>query len=142
MTRTRDDVGIDGVVSPAQTVETFLDDALGRWRRPWAIHDPGKVVLDLVVAVALSGDCAADIAVVRAQLAVFGVVALDPTVSRLVTTLAEDVDAALEAISAARVRVWDRIGAPIQDGRVVLDLDANLITAFSEKKAAGPTYTC
>jgi hypothetical protein len=142
MTRTRDDVGIDGVVSPAQTVETFLDDALGRWRRPWAIHDPGKVVLDLAVAVALSGDCAADIAVVRAQLAVFGVVALDPTVSRLVTTLAEDVDAALEAISAARVRVWDRIGAPIQDGRVVLDLDANLITAFSEKKAAGPTYTC
>jgi hypothetical protein len=142
MTRTRDDVGIDGVVSPAQTVETFLDDALGRWRRPWAIHDPGKVVLDLAVAVALSGDCAADIAVVRAQLAVFGVVALDPTVSWLVTTLAEDVDAALEAISAARVRVWDRIGAPIQDGRVVLDLDANLITAFSEKKAAGPTYTC
>ena len=142
MTRTRDDVDIDGVVSPAQTVETFLDDALGRWRRPWAIHDPGKVVLDLAVAVALSGDCAADIAVVRAQLAVFGVVALDPTASRLVTTLAEDVDAALEAISAARVRVWDRIGAPIQDGRVVLDLDANLITAFSEKKAAGPTYTC
>jgi hypothetical protein len=121
-----------------------LSKRLGPWRRPWAIHDPGKIVLDLAVAIALGGDCAADIAVVRAQPGVFGVVASDPTVSRLVRTLAEDVDAALEAISAARAvaraRVWDRIGAPIQDGRVVLDLDATLVTAFSEKEAAAPTY--
>jgi DDE family transposase len=121
-----------------------LSKRLGPWRRPWAIHDPGKVVLDLAVAIALGGDCAADIAVVRVQPGVFGVVASDPTVSRLVSTLAEDVDAALEAISAARAvaraRVWDRIGAPIQDGRVVLDLAATLITAFSEKEAAAPTY--
>ncbi|MBA2323634.1 MAG: transposase, partial [Pseudonocardiales bacterium] len=31
--------------------------ALGPWRRSRAVHDPGKVLLDLAVAVALGGDC-------------------------------------------------------------------------------------
>ena len=75
---------------------------LGRWRRPLATHDPGKIVLDLAVAVAVGGDAAADIAVLRAQPGVFGPVASDPTVSRLITTLAADVDAALAAITTAR----------------------------------------
>jgi Transposase DDE domain group 1 len=44
-----------------------LSARLGPWRRPLAIHDPGKIVLDLAVAVALGGDCAADVAVLRAQ---------------------------------------------------------------------------
>lgn len=30
-----------------------------------AVHEPGKILLDLAVAVALGGDCAADIAAVR-----------------------------------------------------------------------------
>jgi hypothetical protein len=45
---------------------------LRRWRRPLAVHDPGRVVADLAVAVALGGDAAADVAVLRAQLGVFG----------------------------------------------------------------------
>jgi hypothetical protein len=32
-----------------------LSRRLGPWRRPLAIHDPGKIVLDLAVAVALGG---------------------------------------------------------------------------------------
>ena len=40
---------------------------------------------DLAVAVALGGDAAGDIAVLRAQPGVFGPVASDPTVSRLIT---------------------------------------------------------
>jgi Transposase DDE domain group 1 len=65
-----------------------LSRRLRPWRRPWAIHDSCKIVLDLAVAVALGGDCAADIAVLRAQPGVFGLVASDPTVSRRVATLA------------------------------------------------------
>jgi hypothetical protein len=38
----------------------------------------------------LGKDCAADIALVLAQPGVFGVVASDPTVSRLIDRLAED----------------------------------------------------
>jgi hypothetical protein len=40
-------------------------------------------VADLAVAVALGGDAARDVAVLRAQPGVFGRVASDPTVSRL-----------------------------------------------------------
>ena len=32
-----------------------LSNRLGPWRRPLAIHDPGKIVLELAVAVALGG---------------------------------------------------------------------------------------
>jgi hypothetical protein len=65
---------------------------------PRAAHDPGKMVLDLAVAIALGGDCLADVAVVRAQPQLFGPVASDPTVSRLVDVLAGDYPAAVAAI--------------------------------------------
>jgi hypothetical protein len=121
-----------------------LSQRLGPWRRPLAIHDPGKIVGDLAVAVALGGDAAADIAVLRAQPGVFGPVASDPTVSRLIATLAQDVDAALAAITAARAaareRVWSWAGAPVQDGQVVIDLDATLVLAHSEKEDATRTW--
>ena len=63
------------------------------------MHDPGKIVLDLAVALALGGDCLADVNLLRAEPALFGPVASDPTVSRLVDTLAGDVDHALTAIT-------------------------------------------
>jgi hypothetical protein len=53
-----------------------------------AIHDPGKVIADLAAAVALSGDCLADIAILRGQPGPAGPVASDPVVSRLVSALA------------------------------------------------------
>jgi Transposase DDE domain group 1 len=121
-----------------------LSALLGPWRRPGATHDPGKVVLDLAIAVALGGDAACDIAVLRAQPGVFGPVASDPTVSRLIARLAEDPDAALEAIitarAVARERVWNWAGAPLQDGQVVIDLDATLVPAHSEKQDATRTW--
>ena len=52
-----------------------------------AVHDPGKIVADLAAAVALGGDCLADIAVLREQPQLAGPVASDPVVSRLVATL-------------------------------------------------------
>lgn len=52
-----------------------LSRALARWRKPLAPHDPGKIIADLAVAVALGGDCLADINQVRAYPAVFGPVA-------------------------------------------------------------------
>jgi hypothetical protein len=117
---------------------------LGPWRHRLAIHDPGKIVLDLAIAVALGGDAACDIAVLRAQPGVFGSVASDPTVSRLVARLAKDTERALAAITgaraAARERVWDCVGAPIQDGLVVIDLDATVVTAHSDKEDATRTW--
>lgn len=55
-----------------------LSRRLGPWRRPLAIHNPGRIVLDLAVAVALGGDAACDVGVLRAQPGVFGLVASVP----------------------------------------------------------------
>ena len=110
-----------------------LSVALSRWRGPRARHDPAKVLIDLATAVALGGDCAADLAVVRAQPDMFGPVASDPTVSRLIAALATDIDDALPAIRAARAvarqKVWAR-RRPLagtcgsrDGGLVVVDID-------------------
>lgn len=77
---------------------TTLSRVLSPWRKPLAVHDPGKIVLDLAVAVALGGDCLADIGLARVEPGVFGLVASDPTVSRLITALAEDPRKAVPAI--------------------------------------------
>ncbi len=85
----------------ATGLDRGLSRALGPWRALTAVHDLGKVVLDLAGALALGGDCLADIAVLRAQPRVFGRVAPDPTVSRTVDRLAAAGDAALTAITGA-----------------------------------------
>src|ERR1700756_2355572 len=110
-----------------------LSDGLARWRAPRAVHDPGKIVADLAAAVALGGDCLADIAVLREQPQLAGPVASDPVVSRLVSTLAADLPRSLNAIraarSAARERAWALAGdaAPGADGMVTIDLDATIV---------------
>jgi hypothetical protein len=121
-----------------------LRKRLAPWRAARARHDPGKVVLDLAVAIALGGDCLADLAVVRSQPGLFGQVASDPTVSRLIAALARDPDAAVAALRAARAQArrqaWD-LDAPVSaSGPVVIDLDATLVDAHSEKEGAEPTF--
>jgi Transposase DDE domain group 1 len=127
-----------------------LSAALAPWRSDRARHDPGKVLLDVAIAVALGGDCLADVAAVRAQPGLFGQVASDPTVSRLFTALGSDVDAAVTAIRGARAdaraAVWAKrrplggIGGTRAGGQVIIDLDATLVTAHSDKEGAEPTY--
>jgi hypothetical protein len=147
-----------GIVSQAGTLlltqtmratglDRGLTAALERWRSPRAVHDPGKIVTDLAVAVAAGGDCLADVAVLRAQPELFGPVASDPVVSRLVSALAVDAPQALRAIraarAAARARAWELAGdaAPGADGGLVtVDIDATIVTSCSEKEQACPTW--
>jgi hypothetical protein len=121
-----------------------LSRAMAPWRLARSVHDPGKAVLDLAVAVALGGDCLADVAVLRAQPEVFGAVASDPTLSRLIDTLAEDPEPVIAALrgasAAARDRVWGH-RQPMGDAcPVVIDLDATLVGAHSEKEGATPNF--
>jgi hypothetical protein len=131
----------------ATGLDRGLDSALERWRQPRAVHSPGKIITDLAVAVALGGDCLADVAMVRAQPELFGPVASDPVVSRLVTRLAGDAPRALRAIGAARAaarqRAWDLAGdaAPgAGGGQVTVDIDATIVTSCSDKEQAMPTW--
>ena len=103
------------------------------------MHDPGKIIADLAAAVALGGDCLADIAVLREQPALAGPVASDPVVSRLVSALAAELPRALKAIRAARERAWVLAGDATPgsgDGPVVIDLDATIVIAHPEKEQA------
>jgi hypothetical protein len=159
--RVHADTSGDGVVSQAggvALVETVrvaglgrvLSAALSRWRRPMAIHDPAKVITDLAIALALGGDCLADMALLRAEPGVFGQVASDPTVSRTINVLAADAKRALAAIdsarAAARARVWTLAGVHAPDHDInadrplIIDTDATLITAHSDKEQAAPTF--
>ncbi len=132
----------------AAGLDRDLSQALVPWRRAGARHDPGKVVLDLAVALAVGGDCLADVAVLRGEPRVFGPVASDPTVSRTITALTADAPRALAAIrsarAAARARVWNLAGehAPDHDTNpatpLVIDLDATLVTAHSDRRTPGP----
>ncbi len=124
-----------------------LSGALARWRAPRAVHEPGKILTDLAVAPALGGDCLADVAVLRAQPGLFGPVASDPVISRLVSTLAADAPRALRAIrkarAAARERAWTLAGerAPGGDGTLIpVNVDATIVLAHSEKERAAPTW--
>ena len=124
-----------------------LTAGLARWRAPRAVHDPGKILTDLAVTLALGGDCLADIAVLRCQPGLAGPVASDPVVSRLVTALAADAPRTLRAIrkarAAARERAWSLAGdrAPGADGPLIaVDIDATIVIAHSEKEKAAPTW--
>ena len=144
-----------GSVVLTETVRTVgldreLSSALGPWRKRLAVHDPGKVLTDLALTLAVGGDCLADIAVLRAEPGVFGLVASDPTVSRTISGLAGDADRALAAINqaraVARARAWALAGADAPDHGtdadrpLIIDLDATLVTAHSDKEGAAPTF--
>jgi hypothetical protein len=134
----------------AAGLDTSLSAVLAPWRKPLAIHDPGKVVADLALMLALGGDRLADVALLRAEPGVYGRVASDPTVSRTIDALAADAPAALAAINgaraAARARVWALAGEDAPDHNVdaaaplVIDIDATLVTSHSEKEQAAPTF--
>lgn len=97
----------------------------------------GQIQEDLARAVALGGDCLADVGILRAEPDVFGPVASDPTVSRLIDALAASGPKALAAIRAARSEVRGRIrdlagaSSPAAEGRVIVDIDGVLVLAHS-----------
>ena len=138
LTRTAATVGLNATLSAAMTP----------CRRPLTRYHPGKVLLDLAISLAMGGDCLADIGQLWAQPQVLGPVASDPTVSRLIDTLAVHARAALAAIHAARDArrtAWSLAGehAPDHDTGaarpLVIDVDATLVTSHSEKEQAAPT---
>jgi len=123
-----------------------LDVELAGFTRPTAVHAPGKAVCDLAVMLAAGGDVPADVAMLRARPHLFGRVASDPTICRIMDDLAADAPAAIAGIAAARAGARAAAGLlpggplPRIDDRVVVDIDATLVTAHSEKEWAAPTF--
>jgi hypothetical protein len=101
-------------------------------------HDRGEVLVDLAVAIADGAETISDLATLRDQPDLFGPVASHPTVWR---TLAAVDEAALERIklarSQARAAAW---AAGADPGFYVIDIDATLVGAHSDKEQAAPTW--
>jgi hypothetical protein len=134
-----DRIGLTGELSKALARRAFTP-----------IHDRGRVLVDVAVMLADGGEAIADIDVLRHQSAVLGKVASPPTVWR---TLSELTPAALKRIAKARARIRRHVWAQFTDGVpaskvadtdlgdvIVLDVDATLVTAHSEKENAAATF--
>jgi hypothetical protein len=105
-------------------------------------HDPGQVLVDLAVTIADGGDCLSDLAVLRNQPSLFGAVASTPTASRVVDTVdAERLNAIRGARARARAAAWAAgLDPTARVDPLILDFDATLVDAHSEKESAAPTY--
>ena len=55
-----------------------LSRALTAWRRTWSVHDPGKIMANLAVRVALGGHCLSDLSSLRCDKELFGACCLRP----------------------------------------------------------------
>ncbi len=126
---------------------------------PQTAHDPGRVLTDVAVMIADGGECISDIATLADQPGVFGPVASDSTCWRVLDSIGDVELAAIEqARAAAREVAWAQrgevtgtvlpaslvCGQPLlaRDGRpvLVIDEDATLVIAHSEKEQARPTF--
>ncbi len=115
-----------------------FSEAMAHTRRRRSAHDPGVVLAQLAVSLADGGDCLADIAVLRNQPDLFGRVASDPTVWRVIDSIHVDgLRGIATARAAARARVWAAAGAPES---ITIDIDGTLLDAYSEKQDAASTY--
>jgi hypothetical protein len=129
-----------------------LSTALGR-KGKFPLIDPGTALVSMAVAIALGARTMSDIAVLAHQEPVVGAAPSDTTVRR---TLELADPATLDKIARARAAVrahvwqlacatpagfpWLAIAGKLLAGWLVIDLDATLITARSDKEGAAPTF--
>ena len=129
-----------------------LGGALARAGK-FPLIDRGVTLVTMAVAIVLGATSMRDIALLDHQALVFGAPPSDTTVRR---TLELADDATLRKIARARAKirahVWELIAATAAEfpwltiagkmltGWLVLDMDATLITAHSDKEGAAPTY--
>jgi hypothetical protein len=117
-----------------------LSGGLAAMRQRRGGHDPGRVVRDLAVMLADGCDCLADLRAVRDQQPLFGPVASNATAFRVIDEIAGDpalLAAVREARACARARAWAAGAAP---ERIMIDIDATLITSHSDKDGAAGTF--
>lgn len=110
------------------------------YRGPW-LHAPGRVFCDVAVAVADGARCVSGIEVLGDREGLFGAVASMPTAWRCLERV-DDVH--LPGVQAARAvarqRAWAAGAGPELDAGLVLDVDATISVAHSEKENAAATW--
>jgi hypothetical protein len=129
-----------------------LGPALARSRR-FPLVDRGLALVSMAVAIALGATSMSDISLLAHQELVFGAAPSDTTVRR---TLELADPRTLDKIARVRAKVrahvwsliaatpagfpWLAIAGKLLAGWLVIDMDATLITAHSDKQGAAPTF--
>jgi len=129
-----------------------LGSALARAGK-FPLVDRGIALVSMAVAIVLGATSMNDIALLAHQEPLFGAAPSDTTVRR---TLELADPRTLDKIARARARIrdhvwklagttpggfpWLRIAGKLLAGWLVIDLDATLITAHSDKEGAAPTF--
>ena len=124
-----------------------LSAAMASTRRRRSAHDPGVVLRDLAVTLADGGECLADLGALRDQLDLFGEVASDSTAFRVIDSIDEQcLERLRRAVALARTRAWQLGARPQRREKrkrpelTVIDIDATLTTAHSEKEQAAGNF--
>ncbi len=158
---TADGVGVvshAGTVLLAEAADRFgltaaLSEALHPLRARRSGHDPGRVLVDVAVAIADGAETISDVQALADQPDLHGPVASTATVWRVLAGIDTDLLPAVRlARAAARERAWvargELTGTELPPARaagrdlnyVVLDIDATLVTAHSDKEGAAGTF--
>ena len=138
-----DQAGLTGLLSPAL-----------RKAGTSPVLDRGIVLVSMAVAIALGAASMSDIAVLAHLAPVLGDAPSGPTVRRALDLAGTPavLDRVARARAKARAHVWDLIGqspagfpwlaiaGKTLAGWLVIDMDATLVTARSEKEGAAPTW--
>lgn len=127
-----DGIGLPGAISAALP-----------WEGPGRPgHDRGRLLTQVMLALAGGGDTCSAPEQMLVTPELFGPVASDTTVNRAFAEFTPDRLQELNtAIAGVRQRVWAHLGLLREGERIVLDIDATLIEIHSEnKQRTGPTY--
>ena len=139
-------------IADATGLTSGFGDALAVAGRRGGGHDRGRVAVDLATMLADGGEAITDLAVLRGVPELFGPVASDATAWRLLDSIDT---AGLVRIRAARAAARELAWAQLAETReglptvtaaglavpgLVLDLDASIVVAHSEKEQAAPTW--
>ena len=130
-------------VAQATGLVAAFDEVARARRVRRSAHVPGQVLAEVAVMIADGGEAIADLAVLRNQPGLFGLVASPATCWRVLDAVDADMLAALkQARAAARERAWllrgeagRELPTVICGGRaqpgLVIDIDATLVTCHS-----------
>jgi Transposase DDE domain group 1 len=144
-----------GEVAARCGLDARLGEVAGSGRLRRSTHDPGRVLSDLAVMLADGGQAISDLAVLRQQPDLFGPVACTATAWRTLQAVAargrDGLSGLRAARAAARERAWlaradlGRVIPAVRAGGrtwrgLVIDVDATLVTAHSDKESAAPTF--
>ena len=119
-------------------LSSALSEAMAPTKQRRSGHDRGQVLVDLAVAIADGATTITDLRVLSDQPGLFGDVASVPTAWRTLEAVdAAALDRIASARASARAEAW---AAGLDPGFYVIDLDATLVGAHSDKEGAAPNY--